>query len=90
MTSRIPDEEVTPELQALWSLRNDLRLARAEASRADNPARLKFEQVRAAALEHAVAFAEEAVRVARLSHGAAETLRAQSAALSKIVNGTVP
>ena len=66
MTTRVPDEDVTPELQALWSLANDLRLAKAEAGRADTITRRRFEQARVSALEVAVAFATEAARLAGL------------------------
>ena len=72
MATRVPDEEVTAEVQAMWSLTNDLRLARAAAAK---PCR--FEQARAAALECAVAFAQEAARISR------EAVRNQDALLAQ-------
>ena len=82
MTTRVPDEDVTPELQALWSLANDLRLAKVEVGRADNVTRHRFEQARVSALEVAVAFATEAARLAGLdapARDAAVALRTRDA-----------
>ena len=75
--TRVPDEEVTPEVQALWSLRNALRLARADPL-------CKFEQARAAALEHAVVFAENAASISR------KAVRLRDAELAKRIGAHVP
>lgn len=74
MATRVPDEEVTPEVQAMWSLSNELRVARAAAAK---PCR--FEEARAAALEHAVAFAQEAARMSREAIRYQDALFAQKA-----------
>jgi hypothetical protein len=74
MASRVPDEEVTPEVQAWWALSNDLRLARDAALK--DGAHARYELARAAALERAVEFAQEAARLSR------EAVRAQDAELA--------
>jgi hypothetical protein len=90
-TRRVPDEDVTPELQALWSLANDLRIANAEAGRADTVTRCRFEQARASALEVAVAFATEAARLAGVdarARDAAVALRTRDIKANQAVHAT--